>query len=415
MYDLIIIGAGPAGLSAACEAYEKGLEKVLLIERDKELGGILNQCIHNGFGLHLFKEELTGPEFAAKFIEKLKDTNVEIMSDTMVLDINDKHEVHVINQNGYQCLEAKTILLAMGCRERTRGAISTPGDRGAGVYTAGQAQRYMNMDGYCVGKRVVILGSGDIGLIMARRMSLEGAKVLACVELNSYSAGLQRNIKQCLQDFDIPLYLSHTITNIKGENRVQQVTVSKIDEHFKPIPGTEMVFDCDTVLLSVGLIPENELSKKAGIIIDPKTKGPRVYENMETSIPGVFASGNVVQVHDLADNVSLEARKAARAATNYIHKTYTYTGAIEVKNIPNVTYTVPQLIHTPVQEKTIEISFRVNKLFKKCHIEVLDKKDNVIVKFNKDYITPGELQKVSIPGLMLQNIEDFISVRVVEE
>ena len=306
MYDLIIIGAGPAGLSAAVTAWQSDLKKILLIERDRELGGILNQCIHNGFGLHLFKEELTGPEFAGRFIEMLRDTEVEVMSDTMVLDINEDHVVSLINANGYQHVEGKAIILAMGCRERTRGAIAIPGSRGSGVYTAGTAQRYINMDGYLVGKRIVILGSGDIGLIMARRMTLEGAKVLACVEINPYSSGLQRNIKQCLEDFDIPLYLSHTITEIKGYPRVNQIVVSKVDEKYRPIEGTEMTFDCDTVLLSVGLIPENELSRAAGIVIDPRTRGPLVWENMETSIEGIFACGNVVQVHDLADNVAAE-------------------------------------------------------------------------------------------------------------
>ncbi|MDO4197658.1 MAG: NAD(P)/FAD-dependent oxidoreductase [Erysipelotrichaceae bacterium] len=414
MFDLIIIGAGPAGLSAAVSACEAGMEKVLLIERDKELGGILNQCIHNGFGLHLFKEELTGPEFAGRFIEQLKNSRVEVMSDTMVLDINENHDVHVINGNGYQCLHAKSVLLAMGCRERTRGAIATPGSRGAGVYTAGAAQRYLNMDGYCVGKRVVILGSGDIGLIMARRMTLEGAKVLACVEINSYSAGLQRNIKQCLEDFDIPLYLSHTITSIEGNDRIERVRVSAVDSKFNPIEGTEMVFECDTVLLSVGLIPENEISKKAGIVIDPKTRGPLVYENMETSIPGIFCAGNVVQVHDLADNVALEAKKAALAAYDYVTNSPTYVREIEVKNIPNVTYTVPQHIRLPLRNKLVEISFRVNRTFSKCRIEVIDDKDNVIAKFSRDYITPGELQKINILSDVISKVEERISVRVVE-
>ncbi len=414
MYELIIIGAGPAGLAAAVNAYQSGLRKILLIERDKELGGILNQCIHNGFGLHLFKEELTGPEFAGRLIEMLKDTNVEVMSDTMVLDINENHEVHIINKDGYQMVTGQAIILAMGCRERTRGAIATPGTRAAGVFTAGAAQRYMNMDGYCVGKRVVILGSGDIGLIMARRMTLEGAKVLACVEINPYSSGLQRNIKQCLEDFDIPLLFSHTITDIKGEGRIEQVVVQQVDSHFQPIAGTEIIYDCDTVLLSVGLIPENELSKAAGIVIDPRTKGPLVYENMETSIAGIFACGNVVQVHDLADNVAMEAQKAALAASQYVLDRQVYEAELSVKPLGNVTYTVPQHIHLPLSGKLVEISFRTNKVFGKCRIEVIDKDEQLICKFNREYITPGELQKINVPVVMLAGKEQQISIRVVE-
>ena len=319
MYDLIVIGGGPAGLAAACAAWERGLRKILLAERDRELGGILNQCIHNGFGLHYFKEELTGPEYARRFIEQLADTGVEVRLDTMVLEVTPERQVHMVGRDtGYRVEEAKSIILAMGCRERTRGAIAIPGSRPAGVFTAGAAQRYVNMEGWMPGKRVVILGSGDIGLIMARRMTLEGAKVLACVELMPRSRGLARNIVQCLRDYDIPLLLSHTVTDIRGRERVEQVVVSRVDGECRPIPGTEMIFDCDTLLLSVGLIPENELTRQAGIEMDPRTGGARVRENMETSLHGVFACGNAAHVHDLVDHVTTESRRAGAAAARYV-------------------------------------------------------------------------------------------------
>ena len=415
MYDLIIIGAGPAGLAAAVEAYDAGLEKILLVERDKELGGVLNQCIHNGFGLHLFKEELTGPEFAGRFINALKNSNVEVLSEAMVLEISREREIKVVCPQGYKTLQAKAIILAMGCRERGRGAIGTPGTRPAGVFPAGTAQRYMNIDGYSVGTKVVILGSGDIGLIMARRMTLEGAKVLACVEINPVSSGLRRNIKQCLEDFGIPLYLSHTITDIHGENRVEGVTISKVDEKFQPIPGTEMNIDCDTVLLAIGLIPENELSKTCNIQLDNRTKGPIVFENMETSVDGIFACGNVVHVHDLVDNVAAEARKAARAAYKYINEDEKYDRILSVKAIKPVTYTVPQHIHLPLDDKLVEISFRVNRAFGNCHIIVRDYDDNIISKFSRSYITPGELQKINVPVVLLNKLETHISVSVEED
>ena len=395
MYDLIVVGGGPAGLAAANSAWEKGLKKILIIERDKELGGILNQCIHNGFGLHRFKEELTGPEYASRFIKMLESTGVEVMTDTMVLEINKEHEVHVISANeGYRVLKTKSIVLAMGCRERTRGAIAIPGDRPAGVFTAGSAQRYLNMEGYMVGKRVVILGSGDIGLIMARRMTLEGAQVLACVEVMPYSGGLMRNIVQCLQDWNIPLYLSHTITDIVATNgRVSHVTVSKVDSARNPIPGTEMEFDCDTVLLSVGLIPENELTRAAGIEMDSRTNGAVVYENMETSVPGIFTCGNVVHVHDLVDYVSAESERAGAAAADFVLSTPAESEVIPVINGDNVSYTVPMKIRADRIDKTANVFFRVRNVFKESIIEVKCG-DEVLQSFKRDHMAPGEMENI---------------------
>lgn len=404
-YDLVVIGGGPGGLAAAIEARNNGVENILVIERDKELGGILQQCIHNGFGLHEFKEELTGPEYAERFIKKLKEKNIEYKLDTMVLEVTPEKIVHAINTvDGYMMIEAKAIVLAMGCRERTRGAISIPGERPAGVFTAGTAQRFINMEGYMIGKKVLILGSGDIGLIMARRMTLEGAEVQAVVELMPFSGGLARNIAQCLNDYNIPLYLSHTVVDIKGKERVEGVTIAKVDENRRPIPGTEIEYECDTLLLSVGLIPENDISRKTGIVIDRRTSGPVVNEMMETSIPGIFACGNVVHVHDLVDFVSAEARKAGKAAAKFVKDEVQNGEYIELKNGFGVTYTVPQKYRVENIENFLEISMRVNNIYKNMRLQVKDG-DTVLVNMKKAHLAPGEMEKVVVPKKLLESVK----------
>ena len=378
---------------------------MVVLERDTEPGGILNQCIHNGFGLHYFKEELTGPEYAARFVRMAEEAEVEIRTDTMVLDITPDRVVRAVSPaEGYQEYRADALVLAMGCRERTRGAIGIPGSRPAGVFTAGCAQRYLNIEGQMVGRRVVILGSGDIGLIMARRMVLSGAEVLACVELQPYSGGLQRNITQCLDDFGIPLYLSHTVTEIRGRNRVEQVVVSAVDDKRRPVPGTEMVFDCDTLLLSVGLIPENELSRSAGVPIDPRTNGPLVDESMQTGLPGVFACGNSVHVHDLVDFVTLESQKAGRAAAAYAMgavQPEAPSAPLEVQAGSGVTYTVPQRIQPEKLEKTAEIFFRVNGIYENACI-VVSAGGQEMLRRRRDHLAPGEMERLAVPAALLK-------------
>ena len=415
--DIVIIGGGPAGLAAAVSAKENGIDDVLILERDKELGGILNQCIHNGFGLHTFKEELTGPEYAARFIEKVKALEVPYKLNTMVLDINNEKTVTAMNkEEGVFQIQAKTIILAMGCRERSRGALNIPGYRPAGVFSAGTAQRLVNMEGFMPGKEVVILGSGDIGLIMARRMTLEGAKVKVVAELMPYSGGLKRNIVQCLEDFGIPLKLSHTVVDIKGKERVEGITLAQVDSNNKPIPGTEEFYSCDTLLLSVGLIPENELSRGMGVTISPITSGPVVNEGLETNIEGVFACGNVLHVHDLVDFVSEEARTAGRNAAEYVKKmetgvTWSEEQVIELVPTGGVRYTVPSTIRVEKMAEELTVRFRVGAVYRNAFISVYFDEERVIHR-KRLMMAPGEMEEIKLKKEQLEKYPKLQKITV---
>lgn len=433
--DLVIIGGGPAGLAAAVAAYDNGVKNIMILERDDRLGGILNQCIHNGFGLHTFKEELTGPEYAARFISQVKERQIPYKLHTMVLDISPDRTVTAVNSNdGVFTLQAGAVILAMGCRERPRGALNIPGFRPAGIFSAGTAQRLVNMEGYMPGRRVVILGSGDIGLIMARRMTLEGAKVLLVAELMPYSGGLKRNIVQCLDDFGIPLKLSHTVVDIQGKDRVTGVTVAQVGADRKPIPGTETHYDCDTLLLSCGLIPENELSRSAGIELHPVTGGPSVNDALETSIPGIFACGNVLHVHDLVDYVSQEAANAGRQAAAYIKRQNTSAATPDLTPLPSETqaarsenvrtlpilceggvrYTVPETLRPEAMDDTVTLRFRVDNIYKNRSICVYFG-DRRILQRKRPVLAPGEMEQVTLTKKQMAEYPDIDHITVTIE
>ena len=399
--ELVIIGGGPAGMSAAVAAYDAGIRDIIILERDKSLGGILRQCIHNGFGLHRFKEELTGPEYAYRYEEQVRERNIPFKLNTMVLDITPDKMVTAMNsEDGLFTIEAKAIILAMGCRERPKGALNISGTRPAGIFTAGTAQKFVNMDGYMPGKKVVILGSGDIGLIMARRMTLEGAKVEAVCELMPYSGGLARNIEQCLNDFDIPLMLSHTVVEIHGKERVTGVTIAKVDERRRPIPETRQYIECDTLLLSVGLLPENELTKSAAISLDRITGGAVVDQNRQTEIEGVYACGNVLHVHDLVDYVSEESEIAGKAAAAYINGKSVSGTDVTLVTDGKVRYTVPQRI---TAEENVTVYFRVSDVYRDVRIVVRDG-ENVLINKKKQKVAPGEMETVTLSADMIKGL-----------
>ncbi|MGX8700320.1 NAD(P)/FAD-dependent oxidoreductase [Caproiciproducens sp.] len=420
-YEIVIIGGGPAGLAAALAAKESGVGSILILERDRELGGILNQCIHNGFGLHTFKEELTGPEYAYRFIERVLEQKIEYKLNTMVMDITQSKIVTYMNRTeGMVHIQAKAIILAMGCRERPRGALNIPGFRPAGIFSAGTAQRLVNMEGYMPGREVVILGSGDIGLIMARRMTLEGAHVKVVAEIMPYSGGLKRNIVQCLDDFGIPLRLSHTIVDIWGVERVEGVTIAQVDEHMKPVPGTEEDYDCDTILLSVGLIPENELSNKINVQMNAVTSGPVVNESLETNVEGVFACGNVLHVHDLVDYVSEEAALAGKNAAKYVLGKFSgqenSAHTITLEAVDGVRYTVPKTVNIGRMEDTVKVRFRVGNVFQDSYVSVYYDDERVLHR-KKIIMAPGEMEDITLDRKKLLGYPDLkkITIKIEKE
>ena len=410
--DILVVGAGPAGMAAAISAYRCGVKSVLIIEREPEPGGILRQCIHNGFGLHRFHEELTGPEYAQRDIEQVNSLGIPVECSTTVLSVSaDRSVICVSSEKGLQKIQAGAVILAMGCRERPRGALCTPGTRCAGIYTAGTAQRFVNLEGLMPGRRVVILGSGDIGLIMARRMALQGAKVLACVEIMPYSSGLNRNIVQCLQDYNIPLYLSHTVTNIYGRERLESVTVSEVNSDKKPVPGTEISFDCDTLLLSCGLIPENELSINAGVKISSATSGAVVDNTFSTSIPGIFACGNVLHVHDLVDNVSDESFLAGASAASFILHGPSDFPSVSVFDGEGVRGTVPQSIRRDI-EKPVTLMFRPTDVYRNSSV-IVESGSRILARKKSMIFTPGEMARITIPPELIRNLENAtVTVRI---
>ena len=414
-YDIVIIGGGPAGLAAAAAAKKEGVDSILILERDTQLGGILNQCIHNGFGLHTFKEELTGPEYAQRFIDQVEELKIEYKLNTMVMDITPDKQITAMNRtDGLFHIQAKAIVLAMGCRERSRGALNIPGYRPAGIYSAGTAQRLVNIEGFMPGREVVILGSGDIGLIMARRMTLEGAKVKVVAELMPYSGGLKRNIVQCLDDFGIPLKLSHTVVDIKGKERLEGITLAAVDDKGKPIPGTEEEYTCDTLLLSCGLIPENEISRSIGVDMEPVTSGPIVNESLETSVEGVFACGNVLHVHDLVDFVSEEAAAAGRNAAAYVKAGGTLgekSKEIPIQAVDGVRYTVPKKLHINRMADEQIVRFRVGAVYKNCYISAY-LNDERIIHRKRQIMAPGEMEEIKLKKEQLTGFDGLENITV---